>query len=219
MVGSELRFTDAISLDLQLYYKDLFDQVRSGLGDTTAGASQDAPLYSNSGRGRSYGAEVLLRHALTKNFFGWIAYSLSRTERDFQGGTAFGLSQYDQPHNLVVVASYKLPLDFIVGAKIRYTSGPLDRPVTATIYDANADYYFPVQSPTYSRRLPDFFQLDLRIDKRFVFQDWMFSIYLDVQNVTYMKNVEAVTYSYDYSQQAYFTGLPILPVLGLRGEW
>ena len=117
------------------------------------------------------------------------------------------------------MASYKLPYDFVVGAKIRYTSGPLDRPVVATLYDANANYYFPVQDTTYSRRLPDFFQLDVRIDKRFVFRDWMFSIYLDVQNATYRKNVEAVVYSFDYSQEAYLTGLPILPVLGLRGEW
>ena len=33
------------------------------------------------------------------------------------------------------------------------------------------------------------------------------------------KNVEAVLDSYDYSQQAYLTGLPILPVLGLRAEF
>jgi hypothetical protein len=219
MVGSEVRFTDAISLDLQLYYKNLFDQVRSTLGGSTGTGADGTARYSNVGHGRSYGAEVLLRHALTKNFFGWISYTLSRTERDFRGDTAFGRSQYDQPHNLVVVASYKLPFDFIVGAKVRYTSGPLVQPVLATIYDANANYYFPVQAPTYTRQLPDFFQLDVRIDKRFVFQDWVFAIYLDVQNATYMKNVEALTYSYDYTQEAYFTGLPILPVLGLRGEW
>ena len=59
----------------------------------------------------------------------------------------------------------------------------------------------------------------MRIDKRFVFQGWMFAVYLDVQNVTYRKNVEAVVNNYDYSQEAYLSGLPILPVLGLRGEW
>lgn len=221
MVGTEARFTDAISLDVQLYYKDLFNQARATLADT--GGSLDVSpsdlRYTSNGRGRAYGAEILLRHALTKNFFGWIAYSLSRVERDFYGGTQWGLSQYDQPHNLVVVASYKLPLDFIVGAKIRYTSGPLTRPISAAIYDANGNYFFPIQSPTYTRRLPDFFQLDLRIDKRFVFQDWMFALYLDVQNVTNAQNVEAVLNSYDYSEQAYLTGLPILPVLGMRAEF
>ncbi|MDP1825352.1 MAG: TonB-dependent receptor [Archangium sp.] len=221
MLGGEARFTDALSLDVQLYYKDLFNQARATLGETGGQLDLDAVdlRYTSVGRGRSYGAEILLRHALTKNFFGWIAYSLSRVERDFFGGTVFGLSQYDQPHNLIVVASYKLPYDFIVGAKLRYTSGPLTRPINAAIYDANGNYFFPIQSQQYSRRLPDFFQLDLRIDKRFVFRDFMFAIYLDVQNVTYQRNVEAVMNSYDYSEQAYLTGLPILPVLGLRAEF
>ncbi|MFZ5439235.1 MAG: TonB-dependent receptor domain-containing protein [Myxococcota bacterium] len=221
MLGGEARFTDAISLDVQLYYKDLYHQVRQTLGASTGDLSAAGVdlRYTSTGRGRAYGAELLLRHALTKNFFGWIAYSLSRVERDFYGGTQWGLSQYDQPHNLVVVASYKLPFDFIVGAKLRYTSGPLNRPVNAAIYDANGNYFFPIQSPTYTRRLPDFFQLDLRIDKRFVFRDFMFAVYLDVQNVTYAKNVEAVLNNYDYTQEAYLTGLPILPVLGLRAEF
>ncbi len=221
MLGTEARFTDAISLDVQLYYKDLFNQARSTLGETGGSLDLDAVdlKYTSIGRGRSFGAEILLRHALTKNFFGWIAYSLSRVERDFYGGTVFGLSQYDQPHNLIVVASYKLPFDFIVGAKIRYTSGPLNRPVQSAIYDANGNYFFPIQDQQYSRRLPDFFQLDLRIDKRFVFRDFMIALYLDVQNVTYQRNVEAVLNSYDYSEQAYLTGLPILPVLGLRAEF
>jgi outer membrane receptor for ferrienterochelin and colicin len=220
LLGTEVHFTDALSLDVQLYYKDLFDQVRVTLGDTSGAPTGPTDLrYENSGHGHSYGAEVLLRYALTRNFFGWISYSLSRTERDLYGSTKWGLSQYDQPHNLIVLASYKLPYDFIVGAKIRYTSGSLNQPVQATIYDVNANYYYPIQDALYSQRLPDFFQLDVRIDKRFVFQDWMLAIYLDVQNATYRKNVESVVYSYDYSQQGYLTGLPILPVLGVRGEW
>lgn len=221
MVGTEVRFTDAITLDLQLYYKDLFNQARATLsssGDDVA--SGMIPLrYGSFGRGRNYGAEVLLRHALTRNFFGWVAYSLSRTERDFRGGTVWAPAQFDQPHNLIVVASYKLPFDFIVGARVRYTSGPLRTPIVGAIYDVNANYYFPIQGQQFSERLPDFFQLDVRLDKRFVFQGWMLALYVDVQNVTNRQNVEAVLNAYDYSAQAFVTGLPILPVLGVRGEY
>ena len=221
MVGTEVRFTDALSLDVQLYYKQLFNQARATLGSSGGDVSVDEVdlRYTSIGKGRAYGAEVLLRHALTKNFFGWVSYSLSRTERDYAGGQNYGLSPFDQPHNLVVVASYKLPLDFILGAKIRYTSGPLNAPVKAALYDANGNYFVPITDAQYSRRLPDFFQLDVRLDKRFVFKQWMLALYLDVQNVTNRGNVEAVIYSYDYSQQGYLLGLPILPVLGVRGEW
>ncbi len=221
MVGTEVKFTDAISLDAQLYYKSLFHQSRATIATNGGDVSIDTidVHYTSIGRGRSFGAEILLRHALTKNFFGWLSYSFSRTERDYLGGTQYGLSPFDQPHNLIVVASYKLPLDFIVGAKLRYTSGPLNTPTAGAIYDTNGNYYFPFFKDQYSRRLPDFFQLDLRIDKRFVFREWMLALYLDVQNVTYRKNVEAVLNSYDYKKEAFLTGLPILPVLGVRAEW
>ncbi|MBL9037354.1 MAG: TonB family protein [Archangium sp.] len=221
MVGSEVRFTDAISLDVQLYYKQLFNQSRStlALGADDVNTETTDLRYTSIGKGRAYGAEILLRHALTKNFFGWVSYSLSRAERDYVGGTQYGLSQFDQPHNLIVVASYKLPLDFIVGGRLRYTSGPLNTPFVGSVYDANGNYYFPISGQQFSRRLPDFFQLDVRVDKRFVFKEWMFALYLDVQNVTYRANVEAVLNSYDYTQEAYLTGLPILPVLGMRAEW
>ncbi len=222
MVGMEGRFSENISLDLQLYYKDFFQQARATLGAGAGSEVSTAPTdarYTSSGYGRSYGAELLLRHALTKNFFGWIAYSLSRTERDFRGGTKYARSAFDQPHNLVVVASYKLPLDFIVGAKVRWSSGALNTPIVGTVYDVNGNYYFPIQGEPFSRRLPSFFQLDVRVDKRFVFERWMLALYLDVQNATNRQNVEGVLNSYDYSQEAYLSGLPIIPNLGVRGEW
>lgn len=222
MVGLEKRFSDAVTLDVQAYYKDLFHQARStlaaGAGTDTTRPDMDDRVQS-FGRGRSYGLELLLRHQLTRNFFGWVSYTLSRTERDYHGGTQWGPGQFDQPHNLIIIGSYKLPFDFIFGVRFRYVSGPLTTPFVAAVYDANGNYYLPVPANEYSRRLPDFLQLDLRLDKRFVFKNWMLSLYVDVQNLTNQKNVEQLVYNYDYTKEAYITGLPILPVLGAKGEW
>lgn len=219
--GVEHRFTQAISLDLQLYYKRLFHQVRPTLAlppDSEASVDTVDLNFDNSGVGRSYGMELLLRHQLTRSFFGWLSYSLSRSERDYRGSTEAGLHPLDQPHNLIAVASYKLPYDFILGARVRYASGPLNTPPLGAIYDANGNYYYPLFRDYYSRRLPAFFQLDLRLDKRFVYERWMLSLYADVLNVTNRANVEGVVYNHDYSQQQYLYGLPIIPSLGIRGE-
>ena len=220
-IGVETRFTDAISLDFQLYYKDLFHQARATLAlDSGVTNVDELDLnYLSTGIGRSYGAELLLRHALTKNFFGWISYSLSRTERDYAQGKEYGAHPLDQPHNLVIVASYKLPHDFIIGAKLRYTTGPLNTPNIGSIYDANGNYYYPLFGKQWSRRLPDFFQLDLRLDRRFVFERWMLAFYLDIQNVTNRQNVEGVTNNYDYTKEQFLYGLPVIPVMGMRAEW
>jgi TonB family protein len=220
-LGVEGRFTDAISLDVQIYYKDLFHQARATLAlESGVTNVDDIDLnYVSTGIGRGYGLELLLRHALTKNFFGWISYSLSRTERDYRQGQEYGAHAFDQPHNLVIVASYKLPFDFIAGAKLRYTTGPLNTPTIGSIYDANGNYYYPLFGKQWSRRLPDFFQLDLRLDRRFVFERWMLAFYVDIQNVTNRQNVEGVTSNYDYTKEQFIYGLPIVPVMGMRAEW
>ena len=50
------------------------------------------------------------------------------------------------------------------------------------------------------------------------FQHWQFSAYLDVLNIYNRGNREGVSYNYNYTKQSIVTGLPILPVIGIRGE-
>jgi TonB family protein len=219
VVGVEQQLTDALGVDVQLYYKDLFDQAQSVPAPTSPDADVSVPSYASTGRGRGYGVEVLLRHQLTRNFFGWIAYSLSRTERLDSRTGKMRKGALDQPHNLVAVASYKLPHDFIAGVRLRYSSGPLDTPIAGSIYDANANYYFPLAGELFSRRLPAFFQADVRVDKRFVYDDWMLALYVDVQNVTNRQNVEGTLNNFDYTQERFLYGLPIIPAIGVRGEF
>ncbi len=218
-LGVEHHFTDAISADVQVYYKSLFHQAQTTLATTDASVDNIDLHYTSTGVGRSYGVELLLRHQLTQNFFGWIAYSFSRSERYYELEGKWGLHPLDQPHNLIAIASYKLPYDFIAGARVRFTSGSLNTPYVGAIYDANGNYYWPIVGELFSRRLPPFFQLDVRIDKRFVFRDWTLSVYADVQNVTNYGNVEGTFNNYDYTQEQFIYGLPILPVLGLRADF
>jgi hypothetical protein len=89
----------------------------------------------------------------------------------------------------------------------------------SAVYDADADRYNGVQD-AYSRgRMPDFFQLDLRADKRWTYRTWMLSLYLELQNATNRKNAEGVAYNYDYTQRGWTTGLPLFPSFGIRAEY
>ena len=76
-----------------------------------------------------------------------------------------------------------------------------------------------VSLPKFTTRAPAFLSLDLRVDKRFVFKQWMIAVYLDVQNVTNNRNGEYVIYNYDYSKQQILPGLPIFPSLGVKAEY
>ena len=215
MTGVEQRIATPVTVDLQLYYKSLFD-----LALPTDGPER----YVNGGTGRSYGAELLLRWNPGGRFFGWISYSLSHSERDQKvaGGTMVPSgAAFDQPHNLVALGTVDLPElwnGLSAGFRLRYATGnPYQRTVSA-VFDADADQYRQVVDPTSTARMPDFFQLDLRVDKRWVHRTWIFSAYLEVQNVTNRKNAEGAAYNYDYSQRGWMTGLPLFPSFGVRAE-
>jgi TonB family protein len=220
--GGEYKLFDFIELDVQGYYKALFNQARQTL-ESGDGSDISIPgaesRYSSTGYGRAYGLEAMVRIRPTKRFVGWVAYSLSRFERDYYGGVAYAPGPLDQPHNLIAVASVSLPYNFTVGARFRFTSGPLVTPVLSSIFDANANQYVALPGLPWSQRLANFGQLDLRVDRRWVFDRWSLSAYADVQNVTNRKNPEALTYNFNYTKSAVVSGVPILPTVGLRGEF
>ncbi len=224
-IGAEQRIWGPLSADLQLYYKDLFD-LALATDRTVVRDGQVVPLrYVNEGTGRSYGAELLLRYDPDGRFFGWLAYSLSRTERDqsvIGGGMGGGGDAFDQPHNVIALGSLELPevwegLSF--GFRLRYATGNPYRRSTGGVYDADGDEYENLPTDLREERLPDFFQLDLRLDKKWSAETWTFTLYLDVQNVTNRENIEGTQYNYDFTEMAFVPGLPIFPSLGLRFEY
>jgi hypothetical protein len=77
----------------------------------------------------------------------------------------------------------------------------------------------PIYGPVASARLSSFNQLDLRIDKTWTFDKWRFSVYLDVQNVLRATNPEAIQYNYDFTVPHPLSGLPLLPIIGIRGDF
>jgi hypothetical protein len=92
-------------------------------------------------------------------------------------------------------------------------------PSLPALYVSDSGAYAPLQGRPFSQRLPLFHQLDLRVDKRWQFKSWRFSSYLDVQNVYNNAAVEGTTYNYNYSKSSYQTGIPIIPSIGMRGEF
>ena len=129
------------------------------------------------------------------------------------------LFQFDQTHNANLVTQIELPKNWQISSRFRYVTGTPYTPIEGGIFAADNDVYMPVRGPFFSKRLEDFFQLDIRVDKKWAFDTWILSFYLDVQNVLNRRNIESIQYSYDYTQTANVAGLPILPTLGVKGEF
>ena len=92
-------------------------------------------------------------------------------------------------------------------------------PVVGGARDLAGQSYAATYGPPGSARLPDFHQLDLRIDKRWVYRRVSINAYLDVLNVYNHQNTEFWIYSYDFSGRRPVTGLPIIPSLGTKLEF
>jgi TonB family protein len=205
-VGIEQEITRNVEASLEGFYKQLDQLVVNG--------------YLNEGTGRVVGLETLIRYKPDKHFFGWIAYTLSRSTRTEPPDYIERLFQYDQTHILTVLGSYKLGHGWEFGARFRLVSGNLFTPSTYGFYDESLGAQLgSVSYPPYSSRLPLFHQLDFRIDKTWKFQKWKLGAYIDAQNVYNQQNVEGTGYNFNYTKTSYINGLPFLPSFGLRAEF
>ncbi len=227
--GVEQEITKPLEASVEGFYKALDHQVVS-----VASPSGSGVTYTNDGTGYVGGMEVLVKWKPSKDspFFGWIAYTLSRSVRTDGPGQAQHLFQYDQPHILTVLGSYNFGNGWEFGARFRLISAACStrrtsatRPCRAASPTAPAPSSTPPRAPMspsrsapFSERLPIFNQLDLRVDKHWKFKKWQLSMYLDVQNAYNAINVDGYSYNFNFTARTAVADLPILPSFGLRGE-
>jgi hypothetical protein len=213
-LGETLRVTPRLSLEVLGFYKALWGLAVRDPSPTPALAR----VLLDDGIGRAYGVQWLLRQQLWRGFSGWVAYTVSRSERRDAPTAGWRLFDDDQPHTLAVVASQTAgPWTF--GARMRFARGLPRTPVTGALFDARDDAYQPVFGAQNSVRLPDFWQLDLRVDRAFELgRGARLVVSLEGLNVTDQSNGEEFVYSADYARRGTVAGLPVLGVAGARVE-
>jgi hypothetical protein len=165
--------------------------------------------------GQSYGMEVLARRQVGR-VTGWLAYTWSRSERIYSCGLR--PSDFDQTHVLNLVVQAILPWRLMVSGRIYFATG---RPYTDVTLDDLLARNWP---PRNNARLPDYFQLDLRIDREWIFNKWALDVFVEVNNLTYSQIVFGVYYPmingvtrYDMPTVSGYN--VILPSIGVRGRF
>jgi hypothetical protein len=213
VAGFEVDPTSTLSIQSQFFYKDL----------RTLVAADSTTRFDNDGLGRVIGGDFLLRQRLWRGLFGWIAYTVSRSERKDNPETPWHLFAFDQTHILTLIASYKLPWQRVgleVGLRFRYVTGNPRTPTIGGVRNTVGQTWTPLSGDLYSDRLPDFHQLDLRIDKTWTFNRWKLGLYLDIQNLYNRSNTETLVYGgRQLSQVSPISGIPFFPNLGLRADF
>ncbi len=218
-IGAEWKPLEYLSIDANLFYKDLNNLVDTTNSFVTRDGERVAQVFDNSRTGRVYGGELFVRHTFANNFRGWVSYTLSRAERFDKGSSDARLFDHDQTHIFAAVGSYRLPRNWEVGLRWRFVSGRPETPVIGSTFVNEIDQYLPILGEINSDRLGAFHQLDLRADKTWVFRNWKLSAYLSLINAYNRKNIEETSYNFDFSEKGGASGLPIFPILGVKGEW
>jgi TonB family protein len=218
-VGTEWQPTPEYFVSGELFYNDLHRLIVSSDRLVERDGQLVPERLNNAGTGRIYGFEFLARRALTERFFGWVAYTFSKSQRRDRPDAALRLFDSDQTHVLTVIGSYKLPAGWEVGARFRFSSGNPLTPIVGARRDDATDVFIPVFGPVNSQRLPNFNQLDIRVDKNFIFDQWALDLYVDLTNAYNNPAKEGILYNYNYSESAFLEGLPLLPILGAKGSF
>jgi hypothetical protein len=172
----------------------------------------------DTGQGRSYGVQVLVRTRCEGvGVCALASYTLSRAERRGPGDASWRLFDFDQTHLLSTTVSYRWRRWFL-GGRFRYATGMPRTPVVGAYVDTHAGIYRPILGEHNASRLPDFVELDGRIERTWRLGRSAIVASVELLNATNRTNAEEIVYAGDYSTHSFVSGLPLFVLAGLRLE-
>jgi hypothetical protein len=172
-----------------------------GQGADSRGDQRAARLFEARSSGSAYGVELMLKRRLTKRIGGFASYTLSRSTRSANGQTF--LSAFDRTHVLNAAVAFDLGRNWRAGTRVTFYTG---LPKAPDPVDPEAT------------RLPPFFRLDLRLEKRWIFgsgRTWL-SVVAEWMNATLSKEAVATRCTLN-GCESQTIGPVTIPSLGLEG--
>jgi outer membrane receptor protein involved in Fe transport len=224
-----------LRVQVETYYK-VYDQYPVRLFRPTAvlapsgfdDINNDIPFglepLSNVGTGTAMGVELLVQKKLSADLpiYGLLSVSVNRTQFEAADST-LRTGAFDTPFIGTLALGWRPDSEWELSGKVRTSQGLPTTPFITTP-ERSAETGFPIGSPDFAyynqgERLPLFFALDLRVDKRWFFSGWQLITYIDVQNVTGRGNVSGIRYNTQTSAVEQQTSIGVLPSIGINVEF
>ncbi len=241
----ELGVDTQLPLDFEasasVYWNQVMRPIEYSLEDLINNRNRLGAARADQGRG--YGFEVMVRRRPQGRWFGWLSYSLQRSERyrtvydfDDQGEVSLAKHawvpfEFDQTHVLHLTGGVVLPWAIHVSLGFHLNTG---RPESGIIssramrpgYEAGTllPTWVP-ESLTREPRLPAFARLDVRVARVWTFDLFTLEAFLDVFNASAAFEVLGYTYTAvsvgnTRTLQRQTFSLPIiLPFFGLKARY
>ena len=159
-VGYFRNFNDNMyETSAEVYYKKMGNQIDYENG-TNIFLNANLEAYLLYGHSRSYGFELFVKKNLG-DLTGWVSYSLSKTEKQFQGinsGTWYPV-RYDRRHDVSIVAMYELNEKWKFSATWVYATGDaVTYPSGKYTIDGQTVSYYTERN---GYRMPAYHRMDL----------------------------------------------------------
>ncbi|MBP7621728.1 MAG: TonB-dependent receptor, partial [Gemmatimonadales bacterium] len=173
------------------------------------------PLRS-SGRGRAWGLELLAQRRLDNlPVYGLASLTLARARFTALDGIERP-GAFDVPVIVTALAGWRPTERLEVSGKVRVSSGARTTPfVTTGELAGTPNFKAYLAGP----RLPTFYAIDLRVDRRWSFRATQLTLYLDIQNVTGREN--PARYQWNLRERTVETDTSVgrLPSIGLTFDF
>ena len=180
-------------ISLEGFYKK-YDDYPISLTDSISLANKGADFtvigdeeIISQGKGRAFGLELSGRYVLFEDMESIVSYTLVKSEFDNLEGEYIP-SSWDSRHIFTMTTTKPFGQKWQAGYRLRYVSGlpytpyDLEKSSLVTAWQTRGQPFKDFTEYN-SKRLKDFVQLDIRIDRRFYFSNIALTLYLDVQNV------------------------------------
>lgn len=171
-------------------YSNYPSSIRNGISLANLGADFGAignEPVSSSSTGRAYGLEFLAQQRLYNNFYGIASVTLVRSEFTNLDTKKMTPSSWDNGFIVSLTAGKRFGKNWEAGGRWRFLGGTPYTPadLSATGLRENWDLRNGAILD-FTRingvRLKPFHQLDVRIDKKYFFNQWNLNWYFDIQN-------------------------------------
>jgi hypothetical protein len=225
VAGLAHRLRDDVRVKLEGFYKDYSNYpagiirpylVLANTGAGYGGAEDNFSTFgleplASDGKGLARGVEFSLQKKSSDiPLYGIFSLTYSRSRFTGRDGIERD-GKYDQQWLVNLSTGYIFSNNWEVALKFRFATGSPYTPYNPDGTQSVEKYL--------TKRLSASHSLDLRIDRRWMFEGWSMITYIDVQNVYNKKNVSNISWNYYERKSEMSSGIGILPSIGIDIEF
>ncbi|NUP09074.1 MAG: TonB-dependent receptor [Polyangiaceae bacterium] len=238
-VGAEVKLPEDVTT-MVTFFRNAFFEMSDAIGNSSPDEDASfAEIAAARSTGDAYGVEISLRRSLSKSIGGFFSYTISRSTRTLDGEDF--VNPFDRTHVAQAALSFKLGRGWTFGQRaVLYSGVPLslefdpshfgrpsngkppqtvDEIMEEYLRDARelAELKKQARDEDLPDRMPPFFRVDLRLEKRWVFAPYYLSFVAEVQNLMGARDTLTYECAVGHGCAPDHFGPIVIPSIGIEG--